>query len=135
MTIVRMERPAVEFWSTTDFTRWYMDRYREMKNSWDLEFPDRAWAMYGTHIKRFMKKFKLSNTEYRAFIDWVFSEDFLCGRRDITFLCIVNPDVYLLFVRLRKRGSLHAVHSMTVEEEQALRERIRTSKSLFSEDR
>jgi hypothetical protein len=134
MVVVRVTRDTGARWNTTDFTRFYMDTYRTLKGDPKYVFPVSAWAMYGVHIKRFMKKYKISSQEYKTFLDWVFSEEFLCGRKNVGFLCIVNPDVYQLFIRLLKRKSLSVVQPLTVEDEQHLRERVNASTILFPED-
>lgn len=135
MVVVKMTRDTGARWNTTDFSKYYMDTYRRLLDDPKYEFPQRAWAMYGVHIKRFMKKYNLSSQEYKSFLDWVFSEDFLCGRKNLGFLCIIDSDVYRLFIRIRKRNSPHVVQPITVEEEQQTRERVYASKTLFPEDK
>jgi hypothetical protein len=134
MAIVRIVRDTGARWNTTDFTRYYMETYRRLHNKPEYEFPDRAWAMYGTHIRRFIRKYKLSSQAYKTFLDWVFSDDFLCGRKNLGFLCTVDADVYQLFIRLQKRRSAYVIRPITDEDEQQLRTRIHASKSLFPED-
>lgn len=134
MAVVKMERDTGARWNTTEFTRYYMDTYRKLRNQPDYVFPVRAWAMYGVNIKRFMKKYNLSNQEYKLFMDWVFSDDFLCGRKNLGFMCIVNPDVYQLFIRLLKRRSPHVIKPLTIEDEQQLWTRVNASKILFPEE-
>jgi len=135
MVVVKMVRDTGARWNTTEFTKYYMDTYKRLREDSEYVFPVRAWAMYGVHIKRFMKKYNLSNQEYKLFLDWVFSDDFLCGRKNIGFMCIVDPDVYQLFVRILKRNSPHVVQVMTSEEEKKIRERVHASKTLFPEDK
>jgi hypothetical protein len=133
MAVVIMTREPVEKWNSKDFAAHYMRKLEEISGV-HMVYVSRDWAIYSTHIKRFMNKLHLSNAEYKDFVDWVFSPDFLCGKTHVNFLCVVNPDVHQLYMRLLKKNSPHVVTPMTDSEEQALRGRISSSATLFSED-
>lgn len=133
MAVVTMTRETVLKWNAKDFASYYMEKVRQLTGVHKM-YAVSVWAIYTNHIKRFMKRHNLSNLEYKAFVDWVFSPDFLCGRTTVNFLCVVDTDVHKLYVRLTKRDSPHVVQAITVGEEQALRGKIESSTTLFSED-
>lgn len=97
MPYVVMHKFDVTDWTAKDFVNYYMFKYRELTHNPDYKFPDKAWLMYGIHVKRFLKEGKITKDDYRKFIDYVFSSDFLESGRFPGIMAIVNKQVFYYF--------------------------------------
>ena len=89
----------VEKWTTRDFVGYYMHYYRRMIGDETYEFPKFTWLQYGVHIKRFKNKLQITNSEYRDFIDYLFSPKFITPNNIVGFMAIVNASVFHYYQR------------------------------------
>lgn len=133
MSIVKMSVEPVEHWNNSDFVGFIMRSIIDLRGDPTFKFPNVAWLMYGVHVKRFRKRVEITNVEYKAFIDWVFSDDFLRGRRAVSFLAVVTIDVYYLYVRLQQRANPHVVQQMTADDSEVRHQRLFDTKAIFPE--
>jgi hypothetical protein len=124
----------VKNWTTADFISYYMKKYKELRNDPMYKFPDTAWLLYGVHIKRFMTKLKLTNEDYRDFIDWVFSPVFLGKRNNVGFMAIVKYEVWYYYQRMKNQQNPHIVNRPKYGELQKMRNIIDANKDIFPDD-
>ena len=84
---------SIEKWSSRDFLIYYSNKLKDLTGRY-LEIPSDAWMGFMSRIKGFKKKLKLTNIEYKHFIDQVFSNFFVKNKYEPTFGCIVSERVF-----------------------------------------
>lgn len=134
MTILTKGKRDVSKWTTKEFVSYYMDKYKTLRQDPLFEFPDVAWVMYGTHIKRFIAKVKTTNEEYRDFMDWIFSPDFMGTRSNIGFMAIVSYDVWYYYQRVKNQKNPHNINKPISDALLKMREAIDYNRNFFPED-
>jgi len=134
MTVLVKGKREVAHWTTKEFTAYYMEKYKTLRRDPMYEFPDTAWLMYGVHIKRFMNKLKMTNEEYRDFIDWVFSPKFLGVRSNVGFMAIVKYEVWYYYQRIKNQKNLHNVNKPVSVDLLRMRNVLDFNRDIFPED-
>ena len=99
MPILNKKPVDVEKWTTRDFVGYYMHYYRKLIGDETYTFPQFTWLQYGVHIKRFKNKLQITNSEYRDFIDYLFSPKFIKPDRLVGFMAIVSGSVFHYYQR------------------------------------
>jgi len=134
MVVVTMGKRDVSRWDTGDFVSYYMSKYKILRNDPQCSFPEKVWLVYGAHIKRFLGKLKISNEEYRDFVDWVFSPSFLGLRSNVGFMAIVSYNVWYYYQRVKNQKNTRNVHKPAHIELLRMRDAIDFNKDFFPED-
>ena len=93
MKVTLGKRNDIDDWNARNFVIYYMEKYKEHTNDPDRIFSKDVWLMWGLHIKRFMKKLRLTNAEYKDYIDFLFSPKFK-NTGIIGFMAIVSEKLY-----------------------------------------
>ncbi len=126
MKVVMGQRINVPSWTARDFTAYYMFKYRESMEDPTHEFPKETWLMWSAHIKRFMKKLRLTNEDYKEYIDFLFSPKFK-ARGIIGFMAIVNEKLYYRYNIVKQskiKKNPHVTREATDEEVASIRKMI-----------
>ncbi|MCK9542901.1 MAG: hypothetical protein M0R03_12815 [Novosphingobium sp.] len=99
ITIKVKKEKSVDKWSTKDFLIYFSRKLNESTGNY-LEIPKEAWAGFTSRMKNFIKGERLTNIEYKRFIDDVFIE-FSKMKYEVTFGCIVSKRVLYLIRNLK----------------------------------
>lgn len=90
------EVKPLEQWSNRDFLLYFSDCLKRAGNG-GLVIPPVAWRAYLSRMKGFRMKLRLSNQDYKCFIDTLFSEYFLKNKFVPVFGSIVSEKVYHIY--------------------------------------
>jgi hypothetical protein len=90
------EVKPLEQWSNKDFLLYFSDCLKRAGNG-GLIIPPVAWRAYLSRMKGFRMKLRLSNQDYKCFIDTLFSERFLKNKFVPIFGSIVSEKVYHMY--------------------------------------
>ncbi|MCK9428780.1 MAG: hypothetical protein M0R17_02065 [Candidatus Omnitrophica bacterium] len=94
--LIEKEQKPLDQWSNKDFLLYFSDSLKGAGNG-GLLIPPLAWRAYLSRIKGFRLKLRVSNQEYKCFIDTLFSKAFLKNKFVPVFGSIVSERVYNMY--------------------------------------
>lgn len=89
------ETKEISKWTSKDFLIYFSTKYKESTHQ-GFNIPNEAWVPMMSRIKNFKSKLKLSNEDYKKFLDTVFSKFFKQRGFVPSFGAIISEKVYYL---------------------------------------
>jgi hypothetical protein len=114
----------IDKWSNKDFVIYFSNKLAETTGT-PLKIEGPAWIGFMSRIKGFRSKLVISNTQYKEFIDSIFSKFFDRGYVPV-FGSIVSERVYFV---IQKLNSL--IIAVSAEEFEQLRNQLFNNITLF----